>query len=129
MTFSTAIWRARAGLLAALAAITWPEPAPAQSGDAERGFELAREHCSHCHVIGDYNRMGGIGSTPSFQWMVRDPDYAEIFRTFYVRRPHPVFVRVPGVPRWSDAPPYYPEFHVTLDDVEDIVAYVATLKE
>ena len=116
-------------MVAALLGVGSPSALAGGEGDPERGFELAREHCAHCHVIGDYNPMGGIGSTPSFQWMVRNDDYAEFFRTFYVRRPHPVFVRVPGVPRWSDEPPYYPEFRLTLDDVDDILAYVSTLIE
>ncbi len=97
--------------------------------DAEKGKKLAIEHCSHCHVIGDYNRMGGIGNTPSFQWMVKSENYTEIFKTFYARRPHPVFTRVPGYKRWSNAVPYYPEFTITQSEIEDLLAYVETLLE
>jgi len=33
---------------------------------AAQGFELAKKHCARCHVIGDYNRLGEIGNSPSF---------------------------------------------------------------
>ena len=52
-----------------------------------------------CHMIGDFNPFGGIGSTPSFQLLAMRDDWLERFQTFYERRPHPVFVRVPGVSR------------------------------
>ncbi len=98
--------------------------------DARKGREIAIKHCSRCHVIGDYNRYGGIDSTPSFPWLAnRRQDYEERLQTFYERRPHPVFVRVPGVPRWTDLPSPVAEFTMTLDDIEDLIAFVKTLKK
>ena len=94
----------------------------------EQGFELARELCSRCHVIGDYNRMGGIGNSPSFPWMVKSADWRERFTTFYSRRPHPVFARVPGYARWSESDPYYPPFEIALKKIDLIVDYVETLR-
>lgn len=97
-------------------------------GDVSRGREVSIKHCARCHVVGDYNRMGGIDSTPSFQLLARRADFEDRLRTFYQRRPHPVFVRVPGVARWTNLPPYATPFEVTLDQIEDIVAFVRTLK-
>jgi len=97
-------------------------------GDAAKGRELSIKHCARCHVVGDYNPMGGIDSTPSFQMLARRADFAERLQTFYERRPHPVFVRVPGVPRWSRMPPYATPFVVTPEQIEHITAYVRTLK-
>jgi hypothetical protein len=57
------------------------------------------------------------------------PDYLERFQTFYDRRPHPVFVRIPGIPRWSNQPGYASEFTITLEQVEDIVAFIKTLEK
>ena len=96
-------------------------------GDPRNGREISIKHCSRCHVIGDYNRFGGIGSTPSFQWLTKVPDYEDRLRTFYARRPHPVYVRVPGVPPWTDLPPFVTPFTITADEIEDIVAFVKTL--
>ena len=94
----------------------------------ERGFELARQYCSRCHVIGDYNRMGGIGNSPSFTWMVKSVDWRERFQTFYARRPHPVFVRVPGYARWSNVEPYYPPFEILLSEIDLITEYAGSLQ-
>lgn len=58
----------------------------------------------------------------------RRPDFVERFRTFYQRRPHPVYVRVPGVPAWTDLPAYATEFTITPKDIEDILAFAKTLK-
>ena len=35
-------------------------------GDLALGERLSLRHCGRCHVIGPKNRMGGLGSTPSF---------------------------------------------------------------
>ena len=104
---------------------------PLSHGDeeAKQGFELSRQFCSRCHVIGEYNRMGGIGNSPSFTWMVKNDDWRDRFLTFYARRPHPVFARVPGYALWSNADPYYPPFEITLDEIDLIVSYVETLRE
>lgn len=98
-------------------------------GAAAAGEKLAIKYCSRCHVIGDYNRLGGIDSTPSFPGLARRGDFAERLQTFYQRRPHPVFVRVPGVPRWSNAHPYAEPFTVTYEQIDDLIAYVRTLRD
>jgi len=120
--------KAAAGLFAVIL-LPMPVTVGAEGTErAEQGFELARELCSRCHVIGDYNRMGGIGNSPSFPWMVKSADWRERFTTFYSRRPHPVFVRVPGYARWSKSDPYYPPFEITLQEIDLLVDYVETLR-
>jgi hypothetical protein len=102
--------------------------AAAAEGDPKKGKEIAIKHCSRCHVVGDYNRYGGIESTPSFRRMVRYPKiFMERFATFYDRRPHPAFVRVEGVRSRFKLPPYAAPFTISLDDVEHILAFVKTL--
>lgn len=104
-------------------------PAPARAeGDSNAGRTVAQQHCARCHVIGDFNPYGGIGSTPSFQLLAKRDDWLERFQTFYERRPHPVFVRVPDVPRWTKLPSHVKEFEVTPRSIEDIIAFVATLR-
>ncbi len=111
------------------AALCWVLPVAAQAeGDAAAGRKISEQHCSRCHVVGDYNRYGGIGSTPSFQLLARRDDYLERFQTFYARRPHPVFVRVPGVPPWTDLQSPVTPIEITLEQVEDIIAFVEALR-
>ena len=77
-------------------------PSASQAQDWERGREIAKEHCSRCHVIPHHNPFGGIGSTPSFNLLANLEDGLERFETFFDRRPHPNFVRIPGVGRLSE---------------------------
>ena len=98
-------------------------------GDPKKGGAIAEKYCSRCHVVGYHNPMGGIGSTASFQMIAKMSDSLERFKTFYARRPHPAFVRIPGMPRWSKLPGYATEFTITLEQVDDIVAFVKTLEK
>ena len=101
---------------------------PARSGgDAVKGREVAIQHCSRCHVIADYNPHGSIGSTASFQTMATLPDYVDRFRTFYLRRPHPVFTNVPEVAPLKSPTLSATPFTVTLDDIENLTAYAKSL--
>ncbi len=111
------------GLLLALAL---PTPVRA-AGDAEKGRAIAVEHCSRCHVVGDYNPTGGIGSTPSFQVLRTMKDWRERFSSFYARRPHPVHVRVDGLPTLTQLPPNAAPFTITTTDIDHILAFVATI--
>jgi len=99
------------------------------AGSAEKGRAIAEKHFSRCHGVGAHNPMGGIGSTPSFQMITKMPDYLERYQTFYARRPHPAFVRIPGVPKWSNLPAYAAEFSITLEEGDGIVAFVKTLEK
>ncbi|MGI9381875.1 MAG: c-type cytochrome, partial [Methyloligellaceae bacterium] len=94
------------------------------------GRKVAEAHCSRCHVVGDFNPNGGISSTPSFQLLVkRRPDYKDRFANFYARRPHPAFVTVKGIGRPMDyLPPNAHPVEITLEDVENVAAFVETLK-
>jgi len=98
------------------------------AGNSEAGHKISQQHCSRCHVIGDDNPYGGINSTPSFPLLAKREDYLERFQTFFERRPHPVFVRVPDVPKWSDIPSHIPEFKITPEQIEDVIAYIETLR-
>ena len=98
------------------------------ASDVKNGQKLAETHCARCHVVGDFNKFGGIGSTPSFGLLMGMADGIERFRTFYDRRPHPAFVSVPGVPRWTDLPPYAMPFEVTPENIDDLINFVRKLK-
>ncbi len=97
-------------------------------GDAEAGRKISLAHCTRCHVVGDANPHGGINSTPSFQLLARRDDWRERFASFFERRPHPVFVRVPGIPAWTKLPSVIEPFTVTLEEVDDILSFIETLE-
>lgn len=103
-------------------------PASAEAaGDADKGRQIAIDHCSRCHVVPDHNPYGGIESTPSFRLLARRDDYLVRFETFFDRPPHPVVVRVPGVEPRSDDPAFVATFVIQPEQVDDIVAYARKL--
>jgi len=112
-----------------------PEPDEAATeevvfeGDATHGAALARQHCGRCHVSVADEPMRGIGSTPSFFVLRALGDWAERFRTFYVRNPHPAFTQIEGVtdPFPATLPPPIHPLEITPDDLEAILAYVSAL--
>jgi hypothetical protein len=112
----------------ALLGLLGPAASAQAGGDPEQGRKIAERHCSRCHVIGGFNKYGGINSTPSFQLLAKRDDWLERFSTFFDRRPHPVFVRIPGVDRWTKLPSHVTEFELQLEDVDDIVAFAQTLR-
>jgi len=116
------------GALVALGLVLAGSSAALAAGDAKKGRQIAIDHCARCHVVPDFNPYGGIGSTPSFRFMAGRDDYLERFKSFFVRPPHPVFVRVPGVPKPTDDPAFVAEFEIQPDEVDDIVAYVEALR-
>lgn len=101
-----------------------------RAGDLEdRGRAIAEAHCSRCHVVGDYNPMGGISSTPSFQLLVNElPDWEDRFSTFQARRPHPSQIVFKGVEKPEFLAPGFKPVELELSDIDAIVAFAATLK-
>lgn len=115
--------------LALAAAMPLSQTAHAE-GDIETGRKIAETHCARCHVIGNYNKFGGIGSTPSFQLLVkRRPDYIARFETFFERPPHPAFVSIKGIGRRMEyLPANAAPVELPLSAVLDLIAFVKTLK-
>jgi mono/diheme cytochrome c family protein len=116
--------------LAIAAIVSLLAPAfPAVAGDVEVGRKIALTHCSRCHVIPLHNAFGGIGSTPSFHLLANLEDGIERFETFFDRRPHPNFVRLPGVAPLTAQPAALQPFELTPEELEGIVAYAKALRE
>ena len=116
--------------LTALVLGSLPYAAHAQDdGDPKAGQEFAETHCARCHVISPERPYGGIGSTPSFPLLATMKDYKERFQSFYDRRPHPVFARMENVEKWADLPSPVAEFDVSAKDIDDIMAFIETIKE
>ena len=99
-------------------------------GDAARGEDFSFANCGRCHVVGDRNKMKGIGSTPSFPVLRSLNDWEERFSTFYARIPHPAIVQLEGVSAPFDPafPPANQPLRLTLDQLEDILTFVSALQ-
>lgn len=98
-------------------------------GDASRGAKLSLSLCGRCHVVGEVNRLDGIGSTPSFSLLRGFVDWQRRFTGFYALNPHPSFTQVEDVTPPFDPmrPPAIAPVEMSLDQLDDIVAYVAQI--
>jgi mono/diheme cytochrome c family protein len=105
------------------------EVAPVIEGDTFLGADLALRHCGRCHVVDSRNRMGGIGSAPSFAAMRGRDGWIELFRLYWTQNPHPSFTQVLGLTEPFDPsrPAFIAPVTITPEDIEAILAYVATL--
>ena len=99
-------------------------------GDKETGSRLALVHCGRCHVVDERNRMGGIGSTPSFAALRGRENWSDLFRAFWAHNPHPSFTQVEDVtePFDPNRALHVAPVEITMDEIEAITAFVATLK-
>lgn len=98
-------------------------------GDKQTGARLALVHCGRCHVVDDRNRMGGIGSTPSFAALRGRSNWSDLFRAFWAHNPHPSFTQVEGVTEPFDPNKalHVAPVEITMDEIEAITAFVATM--
>ena len=101
----------------------------AYAGDAKRGLPLSRAQCGRCHAVSEKTRSNGIGSTPSFFVLRGLSDWEGRFRAFFAINPHPAFTQIEGVtaPFPIDRPSPIVPLEITIDELEHILAYVATL--
>ncbi len=101
--------------------------AAAETLDGER---LALAHCGRCHVIGDVNKFGGIGSTPSFPVLRAYPDWKARFEAFYTEPPHIAVTQIEGVtePFTASLPPPIHPVVLTEAEVEAIMGFVAQME-
>lgn len=103
--------------------------APVIAGNVALGRAVAEKHCARCHRTHDRDDSSGIGSTPSFPALRALPDWSVRFEAFFVRNPHPAFLRVEGIsPPFDPArPPAIIPVELTLDEAEALLAYAASV--
>ena len=96
------------------------------SGDAEIGAKHALELCGRCHVVGEVNRMKGLGSTPSFGALRAMSDWENRFFMFYLLNPHPAFTQIEDVTEPFDAyrPSPIAPLELTVEILDSIISYV-----
>ncbi len=115
-------------LLGAAAGLAISKQPALADGDRKLGEKVALEHCSRCHVVDHRNRLGGIGSTPSFSLLRRRADWEERFVSFFARRPHPAFVTVEGLSEKRKLPPNAAPVLMTEIEYDGLLSYIRTMK-
>lgn len=106
-----------------------PAAHASDAGLLEQGEKLVRQHCTRCHVVGQLNKYGGIGSTPSFGAIKSLPDWEDRFAAFWSLLPHPSVVQVEGLSpeRPKGVLATTKQIILSPNEVEAILAYVDTV--
>lgn len=102
----------RAATLAALAALAAPLPAAAQDDSAAAGEEIARRWCASCHVVADRQLLASADA-PSFAAIAAESTSGFDWLAAFLADPHP------AMPRLS----------LTRQQLRDLSAYLASLRE
>jgi hypothetical protein len=100
------------------------------AGDPQAGFISSKAKCGRCHAVDEAGRLNDIGSTPSFSVLRVFEDWEHRFLSFYVLAPHGSFTQIKDVtePFAINRPPPIRPIEMTLEELEDVLAYVATLE-
>ncbi len=111
-------WRAGAALLVALQfaiALLAGGPAIAMEdgpGSPRAGKRLALEWCAKCHVVAEDQATTTLAIGPPFTEVARTPGVTEFWLRAFLVTPHELM----------------PNFILTPEETDDIVAYILTLK-
>lgn len=85
--------------------------AHAASADAQKGGQLARQWCAHCHVIGGTPAGDVAQGPPSFPTIARGEVTADQLRAF-LSHPHGAM----------------PDLALTRAEIDDLIGYIETLR-
>lgn len=101
-------------ILAILAfASTFLATAGAQElGDAARGLAYAKENCANCHAIDPNEDVPAIDGAPAFLSVAETPGMTPTALIVWLQTPHPNM----------------PSIFVPADNLDDVIAYIMSLK-
>ena len=105
-------WR-RWALLIPIAATLAAGPAPPdQPGDAAAGHRLAQSWCSACHMVDQSQTTGSANGAPAFSAVAHMSSTTPMALHVFLQSPHS---RMPNL-------------QLSRDEIDDIVAYIVSLK-
>ncbi len=84
--------------------------ASAASADPDEGLRLARQWCTSCHIAAP--STGGSDAAPPFESIANNPLVTEEGLRAWLFDPHPPM----------------PKFDLTRTEIDDIIAYITSLK-
>ena len=107
-------WRRTMPLMPVVAALMATVPATAQDplGSAVAGRELAGDVCADCHAIGRGDRGEDITGAPAFQDVADMPSATALSLRVFLRSPHLTM----------------PNFALSNDQIDDLIAYIHSLR-
>ena len=105
--------KAAAWVLAAGLAVLSAGAQAQHRGGAMRGEALARDVCADCHAVEASPEVLRTDAPRPFAMVARDPAWDDDALRAYIRDPHPQM----------------PQFELTPEGLDDVVAYIRSLRE
>ena len=106
--------RLKAAVAAALlmAGMNVPQVRAGEDDDVAKGRTLAYALCARCHLNEGQGEKEGPMGVPGFVAVANRPDQT-----------------LGGIVRWLKAvPPMMPDHHLTLDEIDDLAAFIMSLR-
>lgn len=103
--------RLRSGLAVALALSSGAVVAQ-EIGDKDKGLAYARKNCTECHEVEKEKRVSPFSDVPSFQDAADSEGMSHRALAVWLKSSHPNM----------------PNFIIPADDIDDIIAYIMSLR-
>ena len=101
------------GVAIALVILAAAWPAAAQdAGDSAAGKRLAETWCANCHLVGPGQQQGASTGAPSFRAIAEDKAVTPMALRAFLQTPHHRM----------------PDLHLSRDEIEDVTAYIHSLR-
>jgi len=104
-------FRRAAGAMIVLV-LAGPGARAAEIGDATRGLDYARVYCAECHGVEPGEMISPFSDVPAFREIANTPGISELALFSFFQTTHPTM----------------PDLMVPSADVQDLIAYFATLR-
>ncbi|WP_146101915.1 c-type cytochrome [Rhodopila globiformis] len=103
----------RAGLvLTALLAASPTSRAAALAGDPQAGHAMAQKWCTNCHIVDSGQKRGTSTGAPTFDAIAQMKTTTEMGLHVFLQTPHDRM----------------PDLHLTRNEIDDVSAYILSLK-
>lgn len=98
-------------VLMLLAGAAIPARAQTEPGDPAAGLRLASVWCANCHQVAAGAAGPSADAAPTFRSIARMPSTTSMSLRVFIQTPHPNM----------------PNFHLSREELDDVVAYVISL--
>ena len=102
----------RLAVLIVLATVAMPALAQTEPGDAAAGLRLAATWCANCHRVAPGGPGPSTDAAPTFRAIAQMPSTTSISLRVFLQTPHPNM----------------PDYRLTREELDDVVAYLVSLK-
>lgn len=102
----------RLAILMLFASAAMPALAQTEPGDPAAGLRLAATWCANCHQVAPGGPGPSSDAAPAFQAIARMPSTTSMALRAFLQTPHPNM----------------PNYHLTREELDDLVAYLLSLQ-